>query len=179
MNNIKTATFASGCFWCTEAIFSELKGVSNVRSGYMGGTTPNPTYDAICTGTTGYAEVIHFNYDESIISFEKLLEVFWKTHDPTTLNQQGADVGTQYRSAIFFHNEQQKTIAEKYKAKLNDAKIWENPIVTEITAAEKFYPAEDYHQNYYSQNANKNPYCTMVITPKLEKFRKIFSSQLK
>lgn len=179
MNNIKTATFASGCFWCTEAIFSELKGVSNVQSGYMGGTTPNPTYEAICAGTTGYAEVIHFNYDESIISFEKLLEVFWKTHDPTTLNQQGADVGTQYRSAIFFHNEQQKTIAEKYKTKLNDAKIWENSIVTEITVAEKFYPAEDYHQNYYSQNANKNPYCTMVITPKLEKFRKVFAAQLK
>ncbi len=173
--NIQTATFGSGCFWCTEAIFQEVKGVSEVVSGYMGGEKPNPTYKEICTGTTGYAEVIQVTFDADIISFDKLLEVFWKTHDPTTLNQQGADKGTQYRSAVFYHSEEQKTKATSYKKVLNVEKIWENPIVTEITAASKFYSAELYHQDYYQQNKSTNSYCTFVITPKVEKFKKIFN----
>lgn len=174
----KVATFGTGCFWCTEAIFAELEGVDSVISGYSGGKTKNPTYKQICTGTTGHAEVVQITYDPKKISFEELLEVFWKTHDPTTLNRQGADIGTQYRSAIFYHDDEQKKLAEHFKKKLDDAKAFENPIVTEITKFEKFYPAEDYHQNYNQFNGNQ-PYCRAVIAPKLEKFRKVFANKLK
>jgi len=177
--NIQTITFGSGCFWCTEAIFQEVKGVKNVESGYMGGEKSNPSYKEVCSGTTGYAEVIQVTFDEDEVSLDDLLEIFWKTHDPTTLNRQGADVGTQYRSAVFYYNESQKTKAEAYKQKLDIAKIWSNPIVTEITLASKFYPAENYHQDYYSNNKNGNQYCSLVITPKVEKFKKIFQDKLK
>ncbi len=175
-NNI--ATFGGGCFWCTEAVFERLNGVIKVESGYSGGTVPNPTYEAVCTGNTGHAEVIQITYDQSIISYEELLHVFFKTHDPTTLNRQGADVGTQYRSVIFYHDEEQKKIAEIVKHELDSAKIWDNPIVTEISQFEKFYIAEEYHQNYYDNNSNQ-PYCSFVITPKLEKFEKVFKDKLK
>ncbi len=177
-NKSETATFGSGCFWCTEAIFEKLKGVESVVSGYSGGTTDNPTYKEVCSGETGHAEVTQITYDPSIISFTELLEVFWKTHDPTTLNRQGNDVGTQYRSVIFYHNEEQKKIAEEYKKKLEEAKIYANPIVTEITKFKKFYPAENYHQDYYEQNKSQ-PYCSFVITPKVEKFKKVFEDKLK
>lgn len=178
MQNIKTdtATFGSGCFWCTEAIFQQLNGVLKVESGYSGGTRPNPTYDQVSSGATGHAEVTQITFDTSVITFEELLEVFWKTHDPTTLNRQGADVGTQYRSAIFFHNEDQKQLAESYKAKLDASGAWDNPIVTEISAFRAFYKAEDYHQNYYNNN-KRAPYCTFVIGPKLEKFEKVFGKR--
>lgn len=178
MQNIKTdtATFGSGCFWCTEAIFLQLKGVVKVESGYSGGTRPNPTYDQVCSGATGHAEVTQITYDPSVIKFEELLEVFWKTHDPTTLNRQGADVGTQYRSVIFYHNDEQKQLAESYKSKLDASGAWENPIVTEISAFKAFYKAEDYHQNYYNNN-KRAPYCTFVIGPKLEKFEKVFGKR--
>ncbi len=177
-NKNKIATFGGGCFWCTEAVFERLNGVIKVESGYSGGTVPNPTYDAVCTGNTGHAEVIQITYDQSIISYEELLHVFFKTHDPTTLNRQGADVGTQYRSVIFYHDEEQKNIAENIKHELDSAKIWDDPIVTEISKFEKFYKAEDYHQNYYDNNSNQ-PYCSFVITPKLEKFEKVFKDKLK
>jgi peptide-methionine (S)-S-oxide reductase len=177
-NNFKTATFGSGCFWCTEAIFERVKGVSSVISGYSGGTVPDPTYEQVCTGKTGHAEVIQIKYDSSVISFDELLEIFWKTHDPTTLNRQGADVGTQYRSVIFYHDEEQKQKAEKYKTELNNAGIWNDSIVTEISPLKKFYAAEKYHQNYYEQNPNQG-YCTFVITPKLDKFEKVFKDKLK
>ena len=172
------ATFAAGCFWCTEAVFQRLKGVIKVESGYSGGSVPNPTYEAVCTGQTGHAECIQITYDPKIISYKELLEVFWKTHDPTTLNRQGNDTGTQYRSAIFYHNDEQKRLAEKYKHELKAAEIWEDPIVTEISEFKKFYKAEDYHQNYYNQNGNQ-PYCSFVITPKIEKFKKVFADKLK
>lgn len=175
---MEVATFAGGCFWCTEAVFLQLKGVSTVKSGYMGGRTANPTYKDICTGTTGHAEVIQIEYDPAVVSFDVLLQVFWKTHDPTTLNRQGNDVGTQYRSAVFYHNDTQKQKADEYKKKLNDVKAYPNPIVTEITAASKFYVAEDYHQNYYSNNPNQG-YCRAMIPPKLEKLRKVFGDKLK
>ncbi|HVT85813.1 MAG TPA: peptide-methionine (S)-S-oxide reductase MsrA [Chitinophagaceae bacterium] len=175
----ETATFANGCFWCTEAIFTDLKGVMSVTSGYTGGTTENPTYKQVCTGETGHAECLQIVYDPSKISFDELLEVFWKTHDPTTLNRQGGDVGTQYRSAIFYHNEEQKHKAEKYKAALDQSGAFDKPIVTEITAFTKFYPAENYHQHYFENNENNNPYCTMVIRPKVDKFRKVFKEKLK
>ncbi|MFI5133932.1 MAG: peptide-methionine (S)-S-oxide reductase MsrA [Chitinophagales bacterium] len=174
-----TATFANGCFWCTEAIFEELNGVLSATSGYSGGTTANPTYKQVCTGQTGHAECLQIVYEPSKISFDELLEVFWKTHDPTTLNRQGGDVGTQYRSAVFFHNEEQKQKAEKYKAALNDSGAYDTPIVTEIVPFTKFYPAEDYHQQYYENNENTNPYCRVVIKPKLDKFRKVFKEMLK
>lgn len=173
-----TATFGEGCFWCSEAIFSELKGVKKAISGYSGGTVKNPSYREVCTGTTGHAECVQVIYDPKIISYPELLKVFWQTHDPTTLNRQGHDVGTQYRSVIFYHNEKQKELAEAYKQKLNSAGIWDNPIVTEITKFEAFYPAENYHQDYYENNTNQ-PYCQLVITPKLEKFRKVFKDKLK
>ena len=176
--DLKTAVFAGGCFWCTEAIFSQLKGVKKVVSGYSGGHVKNPTYKEVCTGTTGHAECTLISYDPEQITFAELLEVFWTTHDPTTLNRQGADSGTQYRSAIFYTDEDQKQEAIAYKAKLENEKIWDHPIVTEITRFEKFYPAEDYHQDYYENNTNQG-YCRIVITPKLEKFRKIFASKLK
>lgn len=176
--NMKVATFGNGCFWCTEAIFQQLKGVSKVESGYSGGHVKNPSYREVCNGTTGHAEVIQITYDPAVISFEELLEVFWKTHDPTTLNRQGADVGTQYRSAVFYHDEEQKKLAEEYKAKLDKAGIWPDPIVTEITAFANFYKAEDYHQNYFNLNGNQ-PYCRAVIVPKVEKFREVFKDKLK
>lgn len=175
---IETATFGSGCFWCTEAIFQQVNGVISAQSGYMGGKTTNPTYKEICTGLTGHAEVVQVKFNPETISYTELLEIFWKTHDPTTLNRQGADVGTQYRSAVFFHNEAQKIAAQEIKKELDNAKIWSDPIVTEITPAATFYIAEDYHQDYYFNNANKNPYCSMVITPKVEKFKKVFQDKL-
>ena len=175
---METATFGAGCFWCVEAVFQRLKGVASVQSGYMGGTVKNPTYREVCNGNTGHAEVIQIQYDPAVISFAELLEVFWKTHDPTTLNRQGADEGTQYRSAVFFHTEAQRETAETYKQKLNDAKAFDNPVVTEITAASDFYVAEDYHQNYYQLNSG-NPYCRLVIPPKLEKLKQVFGDKLK
>lgn len=177
-SNLDKATFGSGCFWCTEAIFEKLNGVESVISGYSGGTTVNPTYKEVTTGKTGHAEVTQILYDSKIISFTELLEVFWQTHDPTTLNRQGNDIGTQYRSAIFYHNEEQKKLAEEYKNKLEEAKVFDNPIVTEITKFDVFYPAEDYHQDYYEQNKSQ-PYCSFVITPKVEKFNKVFKDKLK
>lgn len=176
--NFDTATFAGGCFWCVEAIFSELKGVKNVQSGYTGGDTENPNYEDICTGETGHAEAIQIIFDNNEISYSDLLEIFWQTHDPTTLNRQGADVGTQYRSAVFYHSEQQKIEAVSFKKKLNENKIFDKPVVTEITKVSKFYKAENYHQNYYSNNSSK-PYCTIVIKPKLDKFRKQFKEKIK
>ncbi len=177
-NSIDTAIFASGCFWCTEAIFQELNGVEKVESGYIGGENPNPTYEEVCTGNTGHAEATRIYYNPEIINFKELLEVFWKTHDPTTLNRQGNDVGTQYRSGIFFLSEEQKDLAEEYKKKLDEAGIYESPIVTEFTPASEFFVAENYHQNYYNQNGNQ-PYCSFVITPKVEKFKKVFEDKLK
>ncbi|MEE2639186.1 MAG: peptide-methionine (S)-S-oxide reductase MsrA [Planctomycetota bacterium] len=175
---LETATFGAGCFWCVEAVFKELKGVKKVESGYCNGSVPNPTYKQVCTGLTGHAEVIRIEFDPDEIRFEELLEVFWKTHDPTTLNRQGADTGTQYRSGVYYHTESQKKVAQELKKKLDEARIWRNPIVTEIVAAEEFYKAEDYHQDYFSLNG-QNPYCRAVIVPKLEKFRKVFKDKLK
>ncbi|HMN23907.1 MAG TPA: peptide-methionine (S)-S-oxide reductase MsrA [Ignavibacteriaceae bacterium] len=175
---LETATFGSGCFWCTEAIFERVKGVSKVVSGYSGGSVDNPTYKEVCNGTTGHAECTQITFDPAVISYDELLEIFWKMHDPTTLNRQGNDVGTQYRSVIFYHNDRQKQKAEYYKNKLTKEKIWDKPIVTEITKFEKFYPAEDYHQEYYDNNPNQG-YCAYVITPKVEKFEKIFKDKLK
>ena len=177
-STLETATFGSGCFWCTEAIFERVKGVESVVSGYSGGSVINPTYQEVCNGTTGHAECTQIKFDPAIVSYDELLEIFWKTHDPTTLNRQGNDVGTQYRSVIFYHNENQKQKAEYYKNKLNEENIWDKPIVTEITRFEKFYPAEDYHQEYYDNNPNQG-YCAYVITPKVEKFEKIFKDKLK
>lgn len=176
--NKELATFGSGCFWCTEAIFEQLKGVESVVSGYSGGEVVDPTYKAVCTGETGHAEVTQITYNTEIINFTELLEVFWKTHDPTTLNRQGADAGTQYRSAIFYHTDDQRKLAEEYKAKLTDAEIFNKPIVTEITKFEKFYPADNYHQDYYEQNKSQQ-YCSLVITPKVEKFKSVFKDKLK
>lgn len=178
ISNTDTATFGSGCFWCTEAIFQELNGVISVESGYSGGKRANPTYDQVSSGASGHAEVTQIVYEPEKISFEDLLEVFWKTHDPTTLNRQGADVGTQYRSIIFYHNAKQKELAEKYKAELDSSGAWDNPIVTEISPYTTFYKAENYHQNYYNNNPNA-AYCTFVIGPKLEKFRKVFKDKTK
>lgn len=175
----ETATFANGCFWCTEAIFEQLDGVISATSGYTGGQTENPTYKQVCTGQTGHAECLQIIYDPAKISFEQLLEVFWETHDPTTLNRQGADVGTQYRSGIFYHSEEQKQKAEEYKDKLNKSGAFDKPIVTEITPFTKFYPAEDYHQQYFENNENTNPYCRIVIRPKMDKFKKVFAGKLK
>lgn len=172
------ATFANGCFWCTEAIFEELDGVLSAVSGYTGGETVNPSYKEVCTGNTGHAECLQITYDTTKISFDELLEVFWQTHDPTTLNRQGADVGTQYRSGIFYHSEEQRIKAEAYKAELDKSGAFDRPIVTEITPFSVFYPAEDYHQQYYELNGNSNPYCRVVIQPKLEKFRKVFKDKL-
>ena len=176
---LETATFAAGCFWCTEAVFQRLKGVEKVVSGYMGGKLENPTYEQVCSGRTGHAECIQLTFDPSLIGYKQLLEVFWKTHDPTTLNRQGNDIGTQYRSAVFFHSPQQRDLATEYKKKLDDAHVFDKPIVTEITEATKFYPAEGYHQNYFNLNKNKNPYCAFVIVPKVEKLHEIFADGLK
>jgi len=177
-HDIETIIFGSGCFWCTEAIFQNLEGVIKVTSGYAGGSIKNPAYREVCSGRTGHAEVVKVDYDPAEISFSELLEVFWKTHDPTTLNRQGADVGSQYRSAIFYFNEAQKQLAEKYKQELDEAGIYDNAIVTEITAFSNFYPAEEYHQNYYNNNPGQG-YCQVVINPKIDKFRKVFSEKLK
>ena len=176
--NMELATFGTGCFWCTEAIFEQLKGVESAISGYSGGTVKNPTYKKICTGETGHAEVIQITFAPEIITYKELLEVFWQTHDPTTLNRQGADVGTQYRSVIFYHNAMQKELAENYKKKLDKAGIYNNPIVTEISDYSTFYKAEDYHQDYYNNNKSQS-YCSFVITPKIEKFKKVFKDKLK
>ncbi len=157
LDGMELATFGNGCFWCTEAVFQELKGVKKVESGYSGGHVKNPGYKEVTTGATGHAEVVQITYDPEVITYPELLEVFWKTHDPTTLNRQGADVGTQYRSVVFYHNEEQKQMAEAYKQKLEQAGIWDDPIVTEITAYESFYKAEDYHQDYYSLNIGQDP----------------------
>ncbi len=173
-----TATFGTGCFWCTEAVFQELKGVYKVTSGYSGGTVKNPSYEDVCTGTTGHAECLQIIYDPKVISFDELLEVFWESHDPTTLNRQGNDVGTQYRSVIFYHDEQQKKKAEEYKIKLDRSGAYSNPIVTEISPFSHFYAAEDYHQDYYRLHGSQ-PYCTFVIRPKVEKFEKVFKNKLK
>lgn len=176
---IDTATFGTGCFWCTEALFEQLNGVLKVTSGYSGGQVANPSYKAVCTGETGHAECVQVQYEPNKISYDELLEVFWQVHDPTTLNRQGADVGTQYRSVVFYHNLEQKEKAEHYKTELDKSGAFPKPIVTEISAFTKFYPAEDYHQEYYANNKNTNPYCAVVIRPKMEKFQKAFASKLK
>ncbi len=173
-----TATFGAGCFWCVEAVFQNLDGVESVHSGFSGGNSPNPTYKEICTGTTGHAEVCQIVYNPQKVSYETLLEAFWGTHDPTTLNRQGNDVGTQYRSVIFYHNDSQKKTAEEYKAQLDKSGTWDKPIVTEIAAFSKFYPAGDYHNNYYNRNGEQS-YCQFVIRPKVEKFKKQFKDKLK
>ena len=176
--NTDTATLANGCFWCTEAIFQQLDGVLKVSSGYSGGHVVDPSYKEVTTGTTGHAECIQIIFDPSKISFDELLEVFWQTHDPTTLNRQGNDEGPQYRSAVFYHTQEQKEKAEKYKAELNTSGAFKNPIVTEIAPFTSFYIAENYHQDYYNQNGSQ-PYCSYVIRPKLEKFQKVFKNKLK
>ncbi len=176
--NTDTATLANGCFWCTEAIFQQLEGVLKVSSGYSGGHVVDPSYKEVTTGTTGHAECIQIIFDPSKISFDELLEVFWQTHDPTTLNRQGNDVGPQYRSAVFYHTPEQKEKAERYKAELNKSGAFKNPIVTEVAPFTSFYIAENYHQDYYNQNGSQ-PYCSYVIRPKLEKFQKVFKNKLK
>ena len=175
---LATATFAGGCFWCTEAVYAELKGVKSVTSGYIGGAVPNPTYKDVCTGQTGHAEAIQIEYDPAVVSFQKLLEVFFATHDPTTLNRQGADVGTQYRSGIFYHDDEQKRVAEEVIMKLNQARVFPGPIVTEVTKASVFYPAEDYHQDYFAKNPYQ-PYCQAAAAPKVAKVRKVFKDLVK
>ena len=177
-NELETATFGGGCFWCTEAVFDDVIGVTDVVSGYTGGQLANPTYDDICTGTTGHAEVIRVTFDPAVISYAEVLEIFFATHDPTTLNKQGADRGTQYRSAIFVHSPAQRLLAEQIIAKLNAEKIWGSAIVTEVTDISTFYPAEDYHQEFFKRNPNQG-YCMAVVSPKLSKFRQKFLSKLK
>ena len=172
------ATLAGGCFWCLEAVFDDLEGVDDVVSGYAGGSVPNPTYKHVCTGETGHAEVVQVTFNPDVISYRDMLRVFFTIHDPTTLNRQGADVGTQYRSAIFTHNETQEKVAEEVIAELNDAGIWDDPIVTEVVPLEAFYPAEDYHQEYFRRNPNQG-YCRVVIAPKVAKFRKQYLDRLK
>ncbi len=179
-NQIKldTATFGQGCFWCSQSIFEEVKGVKKVIAGYAGGEIPNPSYQQVCSGETGYAEVVQVIFNPKEVDYITLLEIFWRTHNPTTLNRQGADVGTQYRSVIFFNDKIQQKEALSIKNRLETEKIWDKPIVTEITALTSFYPAEEYHQDYYKKNPAAG-YCQFVITPKIEKFRKIFKSRLK
>ena len=172
------ATLAGGCFWCLEAVFKEVKGVERIVSGYTGGMVPNPSYEQVCTGGTGHAEVVQITFDPKIISYREILEIFFSTHDPTTLNQQGADVGMQYRSSIFYHSNEQKAIAEQVIRELESSKIWNRPIVTAVVPFEKFYPAEDYHQDYYRHNSGQT-YCRVVISPKLSKFRSRFSEKIK
>jgi peptide-methionine (S)-S-oxide reductase len=175
--NLETVTFGSGCFWCTEAMFQNLRGVQSAVSGYSGGRVPNPTYEQVCGGNTGHAEVVQVTFDPAVISFADLLRVFWRTHDPTTLNRQGHDSGTQYRSAIFYHNDEQRKVAEQYKAQLVKSDAFGAPIVTEITPFEKFYAAENYHQKYFDLNPGAS-YCNVVIRPKVEKFNKEFADLL-
>lgn len=176
--NFEKATLGGGCFWCTEAVYLQLNGVVDVKPGYSGGHIKNPSYKEVCTGRTGHAEVVQITYNPEEVSFSEILEVFFMTHDPTSLNRQGNDVGTQYRSAVFFHNEAQKTIAEKIVQEFENEKVYDNPIVTEITPFDKFYVAEDYHINYFERNKNQ-PYCQFVVAPKVEKFQKIFKDKLK
>lgn len=178
MKDLEVATLGSGCFWCTEAFFLRLKGVESVVSGYSGGQIKNPTYREVCSGLTGHAEVIQVKFDPTLISFAEVLEIFWNTHDPTTLNKQGADEGTQYRSVVFYHNEMQKKIAEEYKVQLDKSGTYKNPVVTEISPFTTLYPAEEYHQNYYALNPNQG-YCQYVIRPKVEKFNKQYADRLK
>ncbi|WP_162428109.1 peptide-methionine (S)-S-oxide reductase MsrA [Pontibacter pudoricolor] len=175
---MEIATFGNGCFWCTEAVFQQLKGVEKVASGYAGGHVENPTYEQVCSATTGHAEVLQITYDPQQISYEELLRVFWETHDPTTLNRQGNDVGPQYRSVIFYHNEEQKQLAEKYKLALEESGAFDDPIVTTIEPLTNYYPAEKYHQDYFLRNGSQ-PYCAFVVRPKVEKFRKVFKDKLK
>lgn len=177
-NTFETATLGAGCFWCVEAIFERVNGVEEVLSGYSGGKIANPTYREVSSGLTGHAEVVQVRFDPTVISYAKILEIFFKTHNPTMLNRQGADVGTQYRSVIFYHTDEQKKVAEEVKQMLNKAGIWKDPIVTEITPFSAFYKAEDYHQNYLANN-KKQPYCQMVILPKIDKFEKLFKDYLK
>lgn len=177
-DTMETATFGAGCFWCVEAVFEQVKGVASVVSGYSGGKRPDPTYEQVSTGVSGHAEACQITYDPKQVSYADLLEIFWKTHDPTTKDRQGNDVGPQYRSVIFFHDEQQRRTAEHYRKKLEEARVYDDPIVTELVQFEAFYPAEKYHQNYYAINPDQ-PYCRFVIQPKLEKFRKVFSDKLK
>ncbi|HVK54886.1 MAG TPA: peptide-methionine (S)-S-oxide reductase MsrA [Burkholderiales bacterium] len=172
------ATLGGGCFWCTEAVFSQLKGVELVESGYTGGVMQNPSYKDICTGTTGHAEVVRVTFDPNVVSYKEILEVFFTTHDPTTLNRQGNDVGTQYRSAIFYHSSLQREIAEETIRELTESRVWSNPIVTEVTPAVTFYKAEDYHQAYFELNSTQ-PYCQLVVAPKVAKLRKKFMDRLK
>lgn len=176
--HMKQATFGGGCFWCTEAVFQRLKGVEYVVSGYAGGDAVNPTYRQVVSGATGHAEVIQVTYDPALISYELLLEVFFRTHDPTTLNRQGNDIGTQYRSIVLYHDTEQKRITEEVISMLDNADIWRNPIVTEVTALEVFYPAEEYHQNYFNRNPGQG-YCQVVILPKVEKFKSLFKEYVK
>ena len=176
--NLELATFGAGCFWCVEAIFQRIDGVEKVVSGYSGGQVKNPTYKEVCQGTTGHAEVCQLSYDPDVVSFDELLEVFWQTHDPTTLNKQGNDVGTQYRSAVFYHNKQQKQLAVEYKKKLDKSGAFNAPIVTEIVGYKTMYVAEDYHQNYFNENGSQ-PYCSFVIQPKVDKLEKVFKDKLK
>ncbi|HEX4611870.1 MAG TPA: peptide-methionine (S)-S-oxide reductase MsrA [Urbifossiella sp.] len=173
----ETATFGTGCFWCTEAVFQQIKGVKAVVSGYTGGKVPDPTYEQVCSGTTGHAEALQITYDPAAVTYPELLEVFWRSHDPTTLNRQGNDVGTQYRSAIFYHTDRQRELAERYKKKVDGAGVYASPVVTEITPAATFYPAEAYHQNYYALNPRQG-YCWTVIGPKVEKLRQVFRGRL-
>jgi len=175
---MQQATFGTGCFWCSEAIFQRLKGVHSVVSGYSGGDVKNPTYEQVCSKTTGHAEVVQITFDPGVITFPELLEVFWKTHDPTTKDRQGNDVGPQYRSVIFYHNGEQKKLAEEYKQKLDKSGAFDAPVVTEITAYGAFYPAENYHQNYFNLNG-RQPYCSFVIRPKVDKFTEVFKNKLK
>lgn len=176
--SMEKATFGAGCFWCVEAIYSRVNGVIKVEPGFSGGKTEDPTYKEVCTGITGHAEVCQITFDSAKISYLDLLEVFWKSHDPTTLNRQGSDIGTQYRSVIFYHNLQQKREADSMKVRLNNEKIWNKPVITEIVPFEKFYVAEDYHFNYYKNNPNQ-PYCNLVITPKVKKFEATFKEYIK
>jgi len=177
-NGKEVATLGGGCFWCLEAVFDDLKGVLSVESGYMGGRNANPTYDQVCGGRTGHAEVVQITFDPAVVSFREILEVFFVIHDPTTLNRQGNDSGTQYRSAIFYHTPEQKTVSEQVIANLGDAGLWRDPVVTEVTPATVFYVAEDYHQEYFARNPGAG-YCQFVVAPKVAKFRKHFLSKLK
>lgn len=177
-DNLETATFGAGCFWCVEAQFQMLDGVVKTESGYSGGYVKNPSYKEVCNGTTGHAEVIQVTYDKTKLSYEEMLQAFWQSHDPTQLNRQGNDVGTQYRSVIFYHSLEQQKLAEEYKRKLNEEKVYDSPVVTEISPYTAFYIAEDYHQNYFNENGDQ-PYCAYVIQPKVEKFRKVFEKKLK
>ncbi|TNE53754.1 MAG: peptide-methionine (S)-S-oxide reductase [Bacteroidetes bacterium] len=175
---MREATFGAGCFWCVEACFKDLKGVTHVEPGYSGGQKDQPTYQEVCTGSTGHAEVVRIHYDPDQLSYEALLEVFWFVHDPTQMNRQGNDIGTQYRSVVFYHDEDQRSLAEVYKQKLRDEKVWDAEVVTEISPLTNYFKAEDYHANYFANNPDQ-PYCSSVVRPKVEKFRKVFAERLK